>query len=115
MLKNITWENYGIFILVMLTVYYATIGCLYYLAEIKQVLQGKSNLFVKLPTSKKAVVTSNSSATIQSEDNLQQLVSEYIDEITIALKQAAENNLIKQEIIYSLQKLANKYSIAHAG
>ncbi len=111
MLKNISWANYWIFILVTVASYYITIGCLYYLAEIKQVLQGKSNLFKKLNSSKNAVVTRNPSVIPQSEDNLQQIVSEYIDEITISLKEAAEKSLIKQEIIYSLQQLANKYSV----
>ena len=111
MLKNISWANYWIFILVTLAAYYITIGCLYYLAEIKQLLQGKSNLFVKLNTSKNAGIARNPSITPQSEDNLQQIVSEYIDEITTALKQAAENSLIKQEIIYSLQQIANKYAV----
>jgi hypothetical protein len=111
MLKNISWANYWIFILVTLAAYYITIGCIYYLAEIKQLLQGKSNLFVKLNTSKNAAIARNPSITPQSEDNLQQIVSKYIDEITVALKEAAENSLIKQEIIYSLQQLSTKYSV----
>lgn len=119
MFKDISWASYGMFILITLLVYYATIGCLYYLNEIKQVFSGKSNLFLKLNGSKKfAAVATNSSTnlskneniTLQQEDEIHPVVSNYMSDIKSTLEYAASNNLIKQEIIYSLQQLANKYS-----
>ena len=34
-----------------------------------------------------------------------------MEQIKIALQQAADNNLIRQEIIYSLQQVTDKYSL----
>ena len=118
MFENISWANYAMFILITLVVYYVTIGCLYYFNEIKQVFSGKSNLLLKLNCSKKFVTTNldnkdnySNADTISSDpgNDINSVVSEYMNEIKNLLRQAAHNNLIKQEIIYSLQQLANKY------
>lgn len=119
MFKDISWANYEMFILITLLVYYATIGCLYYLNEIKQVFSGKSNLFLKLNGSKKfAIINTPNNAKLSNnenirgphEDNINSVVSNCMDEIKSTLQYAAQNNLINQEIIYSLQQLADKYS-----
>jgi hypothetical protein len=113
MLKNISWTNYEIFILITLVVYYITIGCLYYRDKIKQVLSGQSNLFLRLSNSKRANGNHNSSLTVTpvAKDDLQRVIREYTHQIKDVLKQAADENIIKQEIIYSLQQLAGRYSI----
>ena len=113
MLKDISWTNYGIFILITLVVYYVTVAILYYFNEIKQLSSGKFNLFLRLSKSKKFIAGQNSLLAINSgaKDDLQHIVSDYMDQIKSALKQAADKNLIKEEIIYSLQLLADKYSV----
>ena len=119
MFKDISWSSYGMFILITLLVYYATIGCLYYLNEIKQVFSGKSNLFLKLNSSKKSAIitthnntklSNNESITLVPESDMHPVVSNYMSEIKSTLEYAATNRLIKQEIIYSLQQLTDKYS-----
>jgi hypothetical protein len=111
MLKGISWTDYWIFILVTLAAYYITIGCLYYLTEIKHALSGKSNLLLPLHSSKKVVAIKNQVINTELEDDLHPLVKECMDQIKNVLKEAVENNLVKQEIIYSLQQLTNKYSV----
>jgi hypothetical protein len=111
MLKDISWMNYGIFILITLCVYYATIGFLYYLDEIKQLLSGKSTLFLRLSSSKKISANNTLTGQALSGDDLQSIVKQYMDQIKTALKHAGENRLIKQEIIYSLQQVTNKYAV----
>ena len=111
MLKDISWTDYWFFILIALAVYYVTIGCLYYLTEIKQVLSGKSNLLLQPYSSKKAFAGKNHIVYTDSENDLHPLVKECMDQIRNVLKEATENNLVKQEIIYSLQQLTSKYSV----
>jgi len=111
MLKDISWIDYWFFILIALAVYYVTIGCLYYLTEIKQVLSGKSNLLWTLHSSNKVVASKTPTFNTESEDDLHPLVKECMDEIRNVLKEAGENNLVKQEIIYSLQQLTTKHSV----
>lgn len=129
MFKAITWSNYGTFIIITLAVYYVTIGCLYYLNEIKQVLSGKSNLLLRLNGSKKLKLNSShskagnsnddgigeedfsiSSSTIKSADDMHSIVSRCMNDIEHLLANAAQNNLIKPELIYSIQQLTSKYS-----
>ena len=129
MFRNISWANYGIFILITLVVYYATIGCLYYLNEIKQLFTGKSSFVLKLSSSKKFATNNinskvcdsnaenfnqanNSSANfaVQSDNELPPSVYEYINEVKNLLEYASNNNSVKQEIIYSFQQLSKRYS-----
>jgi hypothetical protein len=44
------------------------------------------------------------------EQDLLPLIIQFTEEINDSLKQAAQNNLIKEELIYSLQQLAKKYT-----
>ena len=111
MLKDISWTDYWVFLLVTLAVYYVTVACLYYLTEIKQVLSGKSNLLLSLHSSKKVVAIKSPILNTKVEDDLHPLVKECMDKIKNVLREAAENNLVKQEIIYSLQRLTTKYSV----
>lgn len=128
MFKEISWSSYGIFILIALLVYYATIGFLYYLNEIKQTFSGKSNLPLRLSGLKKLAPAKthnkadntnheNTNAenfsianhSIVSQDDLHVVVSKCMNEVEHLLANAAQNNLIKPELIYSLQQLASKY------
>lgn len=119
MFKNISWSSYGIFILITLLVYYATVGVLYYLNEIKQVFSGNSSLLLRLNRSKKLVTKNiiqpqadhlNKQEFIpQSESSLHPLVNECMNEIKNTLQYAANNNLVRPEVIYSLQQLVNNY------
>jgi len=118
MLKNISWSDYWIFIGITLVVYYASVSALYYLNEIKQIFSGNSSLRLKLNHSKRFVITNldnkgnysnTDNISSQPVNDINSVVSEYMNEIKSLLQQAAHNNLIRQEIIYSLQQLANKY------
>jgi hypothetical protein len=119
MFKNISWSSYGMFILITLVVYYATIGILYYLNEIKRAFSGKSGSLLKLNPSKKFVAKNdiqdqnyclNKDGFGQhSEESLHALADECMSDVKNTLQYASNNNLVKQEVIYSLQQLLNKY------
>lgn len=127
MLKNISWSSYWLFIVIMLVIYYAVICAMYYLHEIKQILSGKSNLLLKIKSTKKFVDVTNTknntdnilnenyyaqdnvAGNCDNEQALFPLINQFINEIRSTLEHAAKNNLIKQEIIYSFQHLSKKY------
>jgi hypothetical protein len=118
MFRNISWSSYGTFIAITLVAYYVTIGALYYLNEIKQIFSGKSSLLLNLNRSYKPVAKDqleldnnlNKGLTQQSEDDLHRLANDCMNDIKNALQHAANHNLVRQEIIYSLQQLVKKYS-----
>lgn len=121
MFKNISWTDYGLFILITLLIYYATIAVHYYLNEIKQIFSGKSSILSKLIPSKKIVAKNimqpqvdhlnRQDFTLQSENTLHPLVDDCMNDIKKKLQYAANNNLVRQEVIYSLHQLINKYPL----
>jgi len=120
MFQNISWANYGIVILITLVVYYATVGGLYYLNEIKQLFAGKLRLRLKLNPSKRLAPANFSQQEINQlneegvthprDEELNSLVDKCMNDIKNSLQYAAQSHLAKQEIIYSLQQTVNKYS-----
>ena len=66
---------------------------------------------LKSISSKKVVAIKTPVFNTELEDDLHPLVKECMDQINTVIKDAAENNLVKQEIIYSLQQLTTKYSV----
>lgn len=117
MFKDISWANYGLFILISLLVYYITIGGLYCLNEIKQIFSGNSNLVLKSNRSEKLEHLQFHNTSIKedvpqpSESNLNALADECMNDISNTLQHASKDDLVKEEIIYSLQLLINKYPL----
>jgi hypothetical protein len=114
MFRNIRWTNYGIFITITLIVYYATIGCLFYFNQLKQIFSGGSNLLLNKKAAIKVATDIKRERAISDEENFHQddlhaLVQKFMNEINTTLEHASTNNLIKQEILYALQKIANHY------
>jgi hypothetical protein len=108
MLNNISWTSYWTIIGITLFLYYAGICFRYYLVEVKQILSGK----LKLNLNKKI---SNDLVGISSQQDFLSTISQFKQEITVILKEAAEKNFIKQELMYSLQLLFKKYSTIKDG
>lgn len=108
MLKNISWTNYLIFMLIVLIGYYITICLKYYKAEIRNIISGRYNIFSKIKSRNKKVFGVRTQNKLDEHD-LFPLINQFADEIKNLLEQAAKNNFIKQEVIYSLQQLAKKY------
>jgi hypothetical protein len=132
MLKSISWTAYWTVITIALIIYYATIFGKYYLVEIKQLLRGNSNLFLKIKSDEKITTTASVSPNksydgiknndeeifeqeyndeIFSQTNLLPVINQFTDEIKNALEYALRNKLIKQELIFSLQNIFQKYQI----
>ncbi len=113
MLKNISWTSYLIFILIALIIYYTTICLKYYKEEIKDILSGRSSIFSKLKSGNAKIFIARNQNRLHhdqsDEHDLLPLINQLTEEINESLKQAAANNLIKEELIYSLQQLAKKY------
>lgn len=113
MLKNISWSSYLIFMLIVLIIYYIIICLKYYKSEIKDILSGRSNMFSKLKSGNAKIFAARNQNRLHHdqshERDLFSVVNQLTEEINDSLKQAAANNLIKEELIYSLQQLAKKY------
>lgn len=113
MLKNISWTNYLIFMLIVLIGYYITICLKYYKAEIRNIISGRHNIFSKVKSGNKKTFGVRAQNKLDDEQfnehDLFPLINQFADEIKNLLEQAAKNNLIKQEVVYSLQQLTKKY------
>jgi hypothetical protein len=103
MLNNVTWANYWIVIGIILFLYYAGIFFGYYSIEVKQILSGKSKLTFNSQIS-------NDFAGISSQQDFLSEINQFKQEIRMKLKEAGEKNLIKQELICSLQLIFKEYS-----
>jgi len=117
MLKNISWSDYWTFIAVVLVIYYATICCLYYLDEVKQIVHSKSNVLLCNVTKNRSQFikqhekkSPSQNEIVTAQEEMASLVKELTNEITNAFKYASSHNLIRQEIIYALQQIVSKYS-----
>lgn len=114
MLKTISWENYWIFILMISVGYYIVICSIYYQVEIKDILSGRFNMFPKTKSKKQSFFKNKNQSGLENEGShehdLLPVINQFVEEIKYSLNQAAENNLIKQELLYSLQQLAKKYT-----
>lgn len=104
MLHNINWITYWISIGVILLLYYAVVCTRFYSTEIKKVLSGRYPIgFVSL-ISKRSAATS-------SQNNLIPDIDQFKQDIKLVLKDAAVKNLIKNEILYTLQLLFREYAM----
>ena len=104
MLNNISWSEYWTTLGIIAFIYYVVIALIYYSEEVKHVLSGDL-IFVK--TSKIDIQVENEKSSI---DNGLALINRMKQEITMTLKQAHENNSVKQEVLYSLQAVTKKFS-----
>ena len=133
MLTTISWTDYIKIIALLLFIYYLVIGIKFYAIELRQLFQSKSKLSTPLVAPTKAIpqneVPADAVQEIQhelfpsllktepqqkdNEDNYQQA-----QELTASLKetiaQAASQNYIKDEFIFSLQQLLKQYSFLKA-
>jgi len=104
MISSISWSTYWTVISILLVIYYVSVCSIYYRDEIGYALRGKSNFF----SGKESIGQE------ESEDSLHEISNAptpFNVEVELTLKHAAEKKLMKQEIIYSLQRLIKKYNI----
>jgi|SRR6266536_1798951 len=114
MLKSICWSSYWLFIITLAVIYYAVIGSKFYIAEIKQLFAGKSKPLFKKSSLKNFYVSTNGkhdALEASSHEELMPAINQFINEIKTTLEHSAKNNLIKQEIIFSIQHLSKKYTL----
>ncbi len=104
MINNISWVTYWTAIGIILFIYYTSICLRYYLFEVKQILSGKLKLTFKKRLNSYPIEA-------PSQQDFFPVINQFQQQIKTILSDAAEKNLIKQEIIYSLQLLFKKYAI----
>lgn len=113
MLHNISWSSYLLTILIVLVAYYTALCLKYYKAEINDILGGRYNIFSKTNLSNQNTLPAHHQKGLSNEQlnehDLFPVINQFVDEIKYFLAQAALNNLINQEVLYSLQQLAKKY------
>jgi hypothetical protein len=116
MLKSISWSSYWLFVIATAVIYYAVVCCKFYMGEIKQFFAGDSRLVFKKNPLKNFSASTNTNGKYNaiealSHQELMPAINQFINEIKITLEYSAKNNLIKQEIIFSIQHLSKKYAL----
>ena len=116
MLKSISWSSYWPFIIATIVIYYVIICSKFYLSEIKQFFAGNSKLLSNNNAQKNFSLLTNTNGKhnaleVSSHQELMPMINQFINEIKTMLEHSGKNNLIKQEIIFSIQHLSKKYSL----
>lgn len=129
MLNNISWANYLSTIVFLLLVYYSIVGWKFYPQEIKEWLSGKRRFSFRpassIPTVQDDKELNSDVPPVQAElfasdkkyvpafeeeDDIVEKVKELTFSLKEAIAEAVENNYIKVEFFYSLQRLLKRYS-----
>jgi hypothetical protein len=106
MLANISWENYSIFILVMVCIYYAIVFIVFYKTEIMSIItrfnsenhNNENNWLIRQDNEEKTI-----------DSNTNKAIEQLQNEIIVALQNARTKKLIKDEIMLSLQLILHNY------
>lgn len=129
MLNTISWSSYLSIVVLLLLVYYAVVGWMFFSLKIKEWLSGKRRIFLPSASAISSVreeeepdINLSPIQPVSPVSNTKQepVVEEKIDilehvrELTHRLKEtiaeAVEKNLIKEEFFLSLQLLLKRYS-----
>ena len=112
MIGNISWFEYLLFISAAALTWYAAVFYIYYRHDLLQSLKlkkadpiasGKINF---LQEDVPGINLKNS----QASPDISQVIQSFSDEVVAYLEQAGKNKIVKEEVLVSLGKIANKYS-----
>ena len=123
MLNNISWASYCYALTLLLFAYYFIILLLYYRSEVLQfVIDKKVSLLSRFQAfgiaggeergSQAHTLHENPGSTTlknKSGDHSAQIVQAALDELQAYITQAAQNDTIKEELLFSLQNIVSKY------
>jgi len=111
MFSNISWFEYLIFISATALTWYAAVFYIYYRHDLLQSLQTKkadpivSEKFNFLREDVPGINLKNS----QISPAISQVIQSFSDEVVAYLEEAGKNKIVKEELLVSLGKIANKY------
>ena len=112
MIGNISWFEYLLFISAAALTWYAAVFYIYYRHDLLQSLKLKkadpiaSEKFNFLQEDVPGINLKNS----QASPDISQVIQSFSDEVVAYLEQAGKNKIVKEEVLVSLGKIANKYS-----
>jgi len=112
MIGNISWFEYLLFISAAALTWYAAVFYIYYRRDLLQSLKLKkadpiaSEKFNFLQEDVPGINLKNS----QASPDISQVIQSFSDEVVAYLEQAGKNKIVKEEVLVSLGKIANKYS-----
>ena len=112
MIGNISWFEYLLFISAAALTWYAAVFYIYYRHDLLQSLQVKkadplaSEKFNFLQEDVPGINLKNS----QTSPDISQVIQSFSDEVVAYLEEAGKNKIVKEEVLVSLGKIANKYS-----
>jgi len=112
MIGNISWFEYLLFISAAALTWYAAVFYIYYRRDLLQSLKLKkadpiaSEKFNFLQEDVPGINLKNS----QASPDISQVIQSFSDEVVAYLEEAGKNKIVKEEVLVSLGKIANKYS-----
>ena len=112
MIGNISWFEYLLFISAAALTWYAAVFYIYYRRDLLQSLKLKkadpiaSEKFNFLQEDVPGINLKNS----QTSPDISQVIQSFSDEVVAYLEEAGKNKIVKEEVLVSLGKIANKYS-----
>jgi len=116
MFSNISWYQYLIFICATALTWYAAIFYIYYRQDLLQILQAKKSFQTgdentghnfSLQRENPASIDPRNSP---SSPDMGQVIQSFTDEVVAYLEEAAKNTVAKQDLLFSVGRIANKYS-----
>lgn len=107
----ISWSAYFTAIVVVLIIYYAVIGYMYYRKEIKLAFSNSVSFHSYTNHSLQQIppIVKNENYQADVSDDLPLQVQSFIDEVKACLQEAAGNQYNKDKILHLLRRLVSKY------
>jgi hypothetical protein len=114
MIGNISWLEYLIFISAAALTWYAVVFYIYYRHDLLQSLHtkktdhsvgGKISNFNFLQEDIAGVNHRN----FQTSSDISQIIQAFSDEVAAYLEEASTNKVVKEDVLVSLNRIANKY------
>lgn len=119
MIKSISWSDYFSTVAILLVIYYAAIAYLFFKTEILALIGIK----ILVSTNMSAVSVEEARQSFTKERNedympklsadvdLSPVIQSFKDEVSAYATSAAEEKPVKQEALYSIERIAAKYPV----
>ncbi len=102
MLKNISWQNFTMLIVLLWIIWYCYVGIVYYAKDIKKIIKFKGNRMYAKETTNKTAANENEHDGFTQAQTLR-------NNIAGILKSASQNKFPKEELVMALQLSVREY------
>lgn len=115
MFSNISWFEYLIFISIAALTWYAAVFYIYYRHDLLQVLQSKKADHTSDGKIKRNFnfqqedIAGINRENFQTSPDVSQIIQSFNDEVVAYLEEAGKNEVIKEDLLFSLARISNKY------